>query len=274
MLERLGIISDEVSSDLCEALDWVEKQGLKHVEIRMVDGKNIMQLQDDEVKRVRREVDKRGLFVSVLTSPLFKCALDPSRPVETGDQFGQEEEDAETHLKNVGRAMEIADILGTNAIRVFSFWREAEPDKYIDDIAEYLRAAVRIAEQNGKTLLLENEYACNTRYADFLARLAEKLPSKHLKILWDPWNEDYAGRTSFPEGYNLVNSRTAHVHFKYRYLALGPEPFLSQIQALEKDGYEGLFALETHFIPEGGTRMDGSASALDMIKTYLAQGKS
>jgi L-ribulose-5-phosphate 3-epimerase len=76
--DRLGIITDEVCPALPEALDWMVERGLKHAEIRMVEGRNIMELSDAEVIEVRHQVERRGLFVSGIASPIFKCALDPT----------------------------------------------------------------------------------------------------------------------------------------------------------------------------------------------------
>ncbi len=42
LFDRLGILTDEVSPKLDEALVWIRDNGVKHVEIRMVNGKNIM----------------------------------------------------------------------------------------------------------------------------------------------------------------------------------------------------------------------------------------
>ena len=46
-----------------------------------LDGKNVATLDDAAAANVRRRVEARGLFVSAVASPLFKCALDPNRPV-------------------------------------------------------------------------------------------------------------------------------------------------------------------------------------------------
>ncbi|WP_239632266.1 hypothetical protein [Paenibacillus sp. H1-7] len=96
--DRLGVITDEVSQHLGEALDWAAANGLKHVEIRMIGGRNVMELSDEEADGVRRETEARGLFVSCLASPVFKCSLDPARPAAAGDTFGQEEQSVQAHF--------------------------------------------------------------------------------------------------------------------------------------------------------------------------------
>src|SRR3712207_379827 len=97
-VNRLGILTDEVSDRFDDALDWAAEQKLAHVEARVIDGRNVATLTDEQARDVRRRVEARGLFVSAVASPLFKCALDPSRPVASGDRFGQQEEDVEAHF--------------------------------------------------------------------------------------------------------------------------------------------------------------------------------
>ena len=58
IFERLGVLTDEVSQNLTEALDWTVENGLKHVEIRMVDGKNIVDLSNQELDQLLSEVEK------------------------------------------------------------------------------------------------------------------------------------------------------------------------------------------------------------------------
>ena len=121
IFNRLGVLTDEVSQNLTEALDWVVEQKLHHVELRMVYDKNIVNLSDEQLDNILKEVESRGLFVSGVASPLFKCALDPSRRVASGDMFGQEEESLEDHFNKMNRIIEIARKLKTDKIRIFSF---------------------------------------------------------------------------------------------------------------------------------------------------------
>jgi L-ribulose-5-phosphate 3-epimerase len=284
MLKRLGVVTDEVSSDLTEALDWAADQGLAHVEIRMVDGKNVVHLTDQEIAWVHEEVVKRGLFVSAIASPLFKCALDPSRPVASGDRFGQPEEDVATHFAMLHRTIQIANMLQTRNIRLFSFWREQEPRRYQAEIVGHLRRAAVVAEQERMLLLLENEPSCNGGYAEEVASLAEAVDSPALRVLWDPGNEEYGGRPAFPEGYRWVKDWLGHVHLKDALVDDHGDPqcvpigrgrvrMLEQLQALEADGYKGYYTIETHYIPPGGTAKDGTQQSLRGLQKLLKEAE-
>ncbi len=272
MNKSLGIITDEVSSHLLEALDFAVIHELAHIEIRTVEGINVLMLDDHEIASVKQAVDRQGLYVSCLTSPIFKCALDPNRRVEVGDTFGFQKESIEDHFQLLHRAFTIARQLGTKNIRVFSFWREEDPEKYESEIAEYLWQAGSLAMKEGITLLLENEPACNGGFATEIGRLVRMVNLDGLKVLWDPGNEAYGGRSAYPEGYEEIRGLVRHVHIKDAHILNGhPKcvpigdgvvPFQEQIQALSQDGYDGLFSIETHYVPVGGTPLDGSAMSI------------
>lgn len=279
IFDRLSVLTDEVSDRFTEALDWAVGKGFRHVEVRMVDGVNVSNLTDEQVERARDEIRKRRLSVSAIASPLFKCALDPSRPVQSGDLFGNKEEDLATHFAKLPRAMRIARELGTDKIRVFSFWREKEPRRHFGEIVGHLRKAAAAAEKEKVLLLQENETACNGGYAEEVAELVRLVDSPAMKVLWDPGNETYGGKSAYPEGYEKVKGLFAHVHLKDAVveggkpacvpIGQGRTPLRDQILALERDGYRGLYTLETRYTPPGGTPMQGTEMTLEGLKRLL-----
>ncbi len=280
--ERLGILTDEVSPDFDIALDWCRAQGLGHVEVRVIDGANIATLNDEQVRAVRKRVESRGQRVSAVSSPLFKCALDPARPVASGDRFGQAEESIEAHFIKLDRVIRSAKMLDATRIRIFSFWREREPEKYFDEIVEHLKRAARVADREGVLLLVENEASCNGGFAAEVGAIVRAIDSRAIRALWDPGNEAHGGREAFPSGYAQVKDVLAHVHLKDAYhradgsprcvpLGSGDVRWIEQFRALGADGYDGLFTIETHYTPEGGSKMAGSKMTLDAIRTLWAE---
>lgn len=87
--DRLGVISDEVSNDFIEALDWIQAEGLKYVEIRMVDGINVANLSDEQVERVHKEVVNRRLCISALASPYLNVHLIHLGPLKREIDLGK-----------------------------------------------------------------------------------------------------------------------------------------------------------------------------------------
>ena len=284
ILDRLGILTDEVSNHFDHALDWAAAQKLRHVEVRVIDGVNTVELTDDQIQSVRRRVESRGLFVSAIASPLFKCALDPARPVASGDRFGQQEQGVEDHFAMLNRVISIAHQLATTRIRIFSFWREKDPARYHDEIVRHLKRAAAVAHDHNIQLLLENEPSCNGGFAAEIATLVRAVNAPSLKALWDPGNEAYGGREAFPAGYHQLKDVLAHVHLKDATLAhdgkphclplgSGDVPWIPHFRALAADNYTGLFTIETHFTPTGGTRMTGSRITLDAIRALATEAE-
>ncbi|WP_020620399.1 sugar phosphate isomerase/epimerase family protein [Paenibacillus daejeonensis] len=278
--EALGVLTDEVSESLVEALDWAVENELKHVELRVVDGVHVMDMSDEALTEARRQVELRGLFISAIASPVFKCALSPERPVSSGDTFGQQEEDVAAHFIKLERALDIASLLGTSRIRIFSFWREQNPQREWEMIISHLREAAARAAGQGVQLLLENEPSCNGGYAEEVAELVAAVASPALRALWDPGNEAYGGRTAYPDGYAAIREAIGHVHLKDARirengtpecvpLGRGAVALREQLAALEEDGYDGLYTLETHYIPLGGTKREGTDLTLKGLRELL-----
>jgi sugar phosphate isomerase/epimerase len=277
-IDKLGILTDEVSDDFNDALDWAKANGLPHIEARVIDGTNAANLTDDAARGVRRRVEARGLYVSAIASPLFKCALDPGRPVASGDRFGQAEESVEQHFQKLDRVIAIASLLGTRRIRIFSFWREVQPNLHVAEIVAHLRRAAKTARDADVLLLVENEPACNGGFAAEVAEIVRGVDSPAVRALWDPGNEAYGGREAFPAGYEQMKDVLAHVHLKDA--IIGPDgkprcvpmgsgnvPVIPQLKALKAAGYDGLFTIETHFAPAGSNKKTGSQLTLDAMKT-------
>lgn len=275
-LSRLGILTDEVAADVDTALDWAAARGLGHVELRMVDGVNLIELPPERIRRIGQAAAERGIAVSCIASPVFKCALDPTRQVASGDRFGQEEEGVEAHFAKLNRAMDIALQLETRQIRLFSFWRESEPERYTQEIADYLKSAAALAESRGVMLLLENEPACNGGDAEEAAAIVRLVNSPVLRLLWDPGNEAGRGRMVYPDSYERIRDVLHHIHLKdvvipaaggRRFVPIGQgrSAYADLLPALCREGYAGQFTLEPHFIPAQGTAADGAGQSLESL---------
>ncbi|MDR6553075.1 sugar phosphate isomerase/epimerase family protein [Paenibacillus qinlingensis] len=279
---RLGVLTDEVSADFEKAVKWAAEQGLRHVEVRVVNGVNVAELGNAQLIDIRKLVEDHGLYVSAIASPLFKCALDPQRLVESGDTFGQKEQSVEEHFKKLHRVIEIAKLLGTSRIRIFSFWRELDPQKHRNEVIHHLKRAGDIAEREGVMLLLENEPSCNGGFAEEVASLVSGIDSPAVRGLWDPGNEAYGAKEAFPRGYQFMKKSLAHVHLKDAYirhdgtpkcvpLGSGNVSITAQIKALEADGYTGLYTIETHFVPDSGSQLTGTRMTLDALRALLEE---
>jgi len=286
-MDRVGIITDEVSSDLDAALDFAVARGLRHVELRTVAGTNLLELDDDRIADIAAAVTRRGLVVSCIASPVFKCPLSADRAVAAGDRFGERDGDVAHHRELLRRAADIATRLGTTRIRIFAFWRERDPEAHEAEIVQHLKEAADFALARGLHLLLENEPACNGGFADEVQRLARRVNSSALSVVWDPGNEAFAGRPAFAQGYDAVRECLTHVHLKdvaqyadgrRRFVPIGQGTvdYRGQLQALCDDGYEGWLTLEPHLgaSPPAGADVAATVDGLFAILQTIQAGAS
>ena len=268
----IAAITDEFSPVLAQALPFMQEIGMTGAELRVVDGKNILDLSDDELARARDAIQAAGLRVVSIASPLLKCVL-PDAP-EVDSRF-QHDAFASKHTfadqpRLTERAIEIAHFFGAPMVRVFSYWRTVEPERCEAAIVEALGGLAGIGEKEKVMIGLENEHACNIGTAAETARILTLVPHKHLGVVWDPANALCAGENPYPGGYALLpKDRILHVHAKDCNIANGKPvwgplgtrhvPWKEQIQALIDDGYRGCISLETHWLgPNETNKAEGS----------------
>jgi L-ribulose-5-phosphate 3-epimerase len=267
----VSAITDEFSPDLETAAHAMASLSMTGAELRMVSGKNIIDLTDQEVDRAITILRGYGLAVVSIASPVFKCVLPEAPEVDT--RFQQDVFAAQHTMADqprlARRALEIAGRTGARIVRVFSFWRTVQPDACFDRIAEALAGLAELAAANGVIIGIENEHACNIGTAAEAARLMARVAHPNLQLIWDPANALVAGETPFPEGYATLNaSRIAHVHAKdcrvtghtpeWLELGTGSIDWTGQISALHRDGYRAWFSLETHWRGPTGDKLEAS----------------
>jgi L-ribulose-5-phosphate 3-epimerase len=267
----IAAITDEFSPDLTTAVQSMREVGMTAAELRMVFGKNIIDLTDEELDRAQKIVTDQGLKIISIASPLLKCVL-PNAPA-IDSRFQQDifasKHAFEDQARLTDRAFEIARRTGARIVRVFSYWRTVEPEKCFDRIVAALGGLAEKAAKHDLIIGLENEHACNIATGAETANVLEAISHPNLKVVWDPCNALVSGENPFPEGYRrMAADRIVHVHAKDCFVtnhtptfgALGEcgIDWKGQIRALVNDGYKGYISLETHWPGPGGDKHAGS----------------
>jgi L-ribulose-5-phosphate 3-epimerase len=270
-LFKIAAITDEFSPDLAKALDAMIPIGMTGVELRVVFGKNIMDLDADELKRAKDLLDSKSMTVISIASPLLKCVLAGGPEVDT--RFQQDifasKHTFEDQPRLAEHAFGLARYFGASIIRVFSYWRTIDTAACFDPICTALTSLADQARQHDLIIGLENEHACNIGTAEESAKLLAAVDHPNLKLVWDPANALVGGENPFPHGYELLPARRiAHVHAKDCHME-GNRPmwgplgtrsvdWKGQLKALKRDGYNGWLSLETHWPGPGGDKLEGS----------------
>jgi L-ribulose-5-phosphate 3-epimerase len=267
----IAAITDEFSPDIETAARSMAEIGVTGAELRMIFGKNVIDLTDSELDRAREIVERHGLEIVSIASPLLKCVLPDSPDVDA--RFQQDVFAAaytfEDQPRLADRALEIAERTGARIVRVFSYWRAVRPQECFERIARALENLAQQAARHGRIIGIENEHACNVATGAETARVLEAVAHPNLKVVWDPANAYVSGETPYPDGYrSMPVQRIAHVHAKdcrvegrrpiWCALGEGGIDWQGQIRALAEDGYKGWLSLETHWAGPGGDKLQAS----------------
>jgi sugar phosphate isomerase/epimerase len=268
---RIAAITDEFSPDFGAALEAMAPIGMTGAELRVLWGKNIMDLSDDELARARDMVQAKGMDVMSIASPILKCVLPGGAGVDT--RFQQDvfasRHTFEDQPRLTEHAFRIAKFFGARIIRVFSYWRTVEPERAFDDVVKAVTDLAQKAAREDLIIGLENEHACHIGTAAEAAKVLKVAQHPNLMLVWDPANALVGGEEPFPYGYNLLpKGRIVHVHVKDCHME-GHKPvwgpvgtrhvdWKGQIAALRAEGYDGWLSLETHWQGPNNDKMQAS----------------
>jgi sugar phosphate isomerase/epimerase len=265
---KIGVVTDEISDDLQEAIDIAKSWGLKYIELHRVWGKNICDVDEATLSKVIRMVKSSGMIVTNIDSLTLRCSLN------NDEEYSQ-------HINHLLRSIQVAPLFNTNVVRLFSFWKEENVDEKWDRIFEKMELPIKIAERDGIILGFENVSSGNIGTSDDLEKLFNRFDSPNLKLIWDPGNAYAAGeKLPFPDGYEKIKNRTIHVHVKdaitdeqgknvWKPIGQGNVNYKGQLEAFLKDNYNGVIALETHCKSASGSKIDGTKESFDGLMTII-----
>lgn len=182
----MGFISDEVSPSLEEAIQFAKKNQVTQIELRTVQGINLMNLSLEAVQEIATQIHTSGLTVSALASPLLKW-LPPHKISEVSEvnQHGYEHQEQD-RARLFEKAFILAEILKTKYIRIFSYIKYKNFADY--DLDEDLTKLIELAEKYDRVLLLENEPICNICTLPSVYHLLSRWHHPRLRTLLDIGN--------------------------------------------------------------------------------------
>ncbi|OKK12192.1 hypothetical protein AMK16_32035 [Streptomyces sp. CB00455] len=239
---RLAIINDEASQDIHAAAAEAHRLGFGGLEIRSSGGVPPHLMDDAQLAAVRDAVTGHGLEIAGFDPPALKCALP-----RTGAEVA-----AARDL--VVDAVRRAELLGAPFVRIFTFYREGDPDPR--RAAKAAREVLDGVPADRVPLLVETGMRTNSPTMRHTLEFLDALGDDRLAVLWDPGNSVFSGwdPAPFPQDYALGRERIRHVHVKdpdgqsgYVRLGDGDLPWPAILNTLAEDGYRHWLSLETHW---------------------------
>ena len=142
---NINAFADESSPFIDEQILALKRNGLNGIEIRDVDKVNISDISFEKAAEVRKKFDDAGLKIFSLGSPLGKITL------------GQE--DFIEHLGKVRHTLELANILGAENVRMFSFYipKGSNPEGHRNEVIDRLCEMSEFFRDLGIYMCHENE---------------------------------------------------------------------------------------------------------------------
>ena len=261
---QLSVITDEIDARLEPALDVCEELGISTVELRTVDGVQIVDQTPEVLRTLRQTLDARGFRVCAIASPFLKCK-------RSDDPLGQE--------RVLDRALLAAAVLSAPVVRAFGYWREPDPRAALPELGAALRRAAARASDAGVTLALENEHECNVATSAEARAALDAASSPHLRLIWDPGNAAMLEPASFTGlgGLETICDRVAHVHLKdvssagsWTRVGDGIVDFAALLRGLTDAGYGGYLSFETHYQRDGSGEL-ATRDCIAALRSIAAQ---
>lgn len=200
---KFSAFADEVDSNFEEQLKFLNSQNIGYIEIRFVDGKNIVDLSPEELDLVKEKLERYSIRVSAIGSPIGKIRID---------------EDFESHFEKFRHTVEVAEFLKAPMIRIFSFY--APVDKVIEDYRdEVLNRLIKMADYLKETNIVmvhENESHIFGHSALNCLDIALTVNSPNLKLAYDPANFVWGDNihNNMDVCWPLMKPFVNHIHIK------------------------------------------------------------
>lgn len=230
--------ADEIDPYLNNQMDVLDTLGIRYIEIRGADGKNISKVSLEEGKEMAARLAARGYKISSIGSPVGKTVIT--------DDFAPA-------LEQFRHCLDLAKIFNAPYIRMFSFYppEGGKIEDYRDEVMRRWEIFLKEAEGTGVTLLHENEKGI---YGDTVERCLDLAETLGISLIFDPANFIQSGEKTYPDGLAKLKKHVKYMHIKDAKFengqvvpaGYGDADVPAIIKELYDDGFDGFLSLEPH----------------------------
>ena len=261
---RLAAFADEISPDIDVQIEHCRSNGVTHVELRGVAGKNVLDFDPSLRAEIKRKLADNNLAVAAIGSPIGKVKL--------SDPF-------EAHFDRFKIAVETAEYFDAPLVRIFSYYpaeggtHEQLVTKGRDEVVRRMQRKVDYLKGRRPVLVHENEAGIFGEKARQCLDLHRSVPSPQLRAAFDFANFVQAKENPL-DAWALLKPYTVHFHIKDALRATGKVVPAGQgdgdLAEILKDavagGYNGFLSLEPHLAAQG---QFSGFSGPDLFKTAV-----
>ncbi|MHB8636997.1 MAG: sugar phosphate isomerase/epimerase family protein [Fimbriimonadaceae bacterium] len=242
----LSAFGDEAGSSAQEQVDALVKSGLHGLDVRSVDGVNVLAMTDEALMATREACEAHGRHVQAVGSPINKVAFSHST--------------LNDETQKLAGAIKAAKILGTRRIRIFT--PETPPNQGPAAWAELkpvMETMVSMAADADVVLIHENDGHYYGAFPAHAKRLFEAIGGPHFRAAFDFANTVLIGfrpmRDWFP--WLLPHLDTLHikdaVESEHQVVAAGEGDgqLVETLRFLVSQNWHGPLTLEPHLKAAG-----------------------
>lgn len=248
--------ADEINPMLDEQIKVLKGLHINHIEMRTVDGKPLIMYSAEEAKQIKARLDAEGFALSSVGSSIGKYPI---------------HDDFAPHFELFKHTVEIAHIMGTKNIRMFSFFypKDEDPEQCTDEVLKRIGQMVDYAKKEDVILLHENEKEIYGDVASRCETIMKKYYGDHFKAVFDFANFVQCGQDT-EAAYEMLKPYIAYIHIKDAVSGTGKvvpagqgDGHIAEILKQVKDsGYHGYLSLEPHLADFNGFKALGDNKSI------------
>ena len=244
----VSCFADEIDVSVDKQIALLQELGIGWIEFRSGDGKGVADYTEKEAEMLMSRLSANGIRISAVGSPIGKIDIT---------------QDFEPHFETYRHIVELAGILDTSFIRMFSFFMPEgeEPDKFRDEVMRRMDRMVEYAAGRNVVLLHENEKGI---YGDNAARCLDLMKlfyGDHFRCTFDFANFVQCGQDTL-EAHEMLRPYISYIHVKDAMresgdvvpAGTGDGNVAEILNRLDEEGYAGFLSLEPHLADFAGLK--------------------
>jgi len=267
---RISAFGDEIAVDFEEQLKVLQTLKIPCIDVRKAWDITCTEFTRWQVQKINDLCAQYEITVACMGTPIGKTPI--QAPIEN-------------EAERLKRIADIAHQLGTDNLRIFSFYPEADVTaEVMDNAIQRLQHLTELAETLDVQLLLENEKDLVGETPAQCHQILEAIDLPHLRFIWDPANFVQSGAEKQVDSWwSQLHPYIEYIHIKDALLIDGTVKPAGEgdgqvkelLTQLHTNNYDGILSLEPHLVVAGHSSgfsgADGMEVAVKALRKLIAE---